>query len=210
MEAIHIYSDVICPWCFVGKTRLDKALAQRKTEGKELPEIVWHPYELDPDTPPEGEDRKARLIAKYGADQLEMMDQRLTDLGRAEGIAFNNMEGVSRTPNTFQAHRLTAFAQKKGKGHETAGALFKAHFLEGKDIGQMKTLLEIGVSLGLPGMELEAYMNSDADAAQLKEEEEEAMLLGLRGVPYYLINRHPMYGAQEVETFVKALNAEAH
>jgi predicted DsbA family dithiol-disulfide isomerase len=209
MEPIHIYSDVICPWCFVGKARLDKALALRKAEGKPEPEIVWHPYELDPDTPPEGEDRKARLIAKYGADQLEMMDQRLTELGRAVGIEFN-MEGIARTPNTFQAHRLTAFAQKRGQGHKMAGALFNAHFLEGKDIGDLKTLLGIGASLGLEASALEEYLNSNAEIAELREEEEEAMRLGLRGVPYYMINRRPMYGAQEVEIFVKALNAETH
>jgi predicted DsbA family dithiol-disulfide isomerase len=209
MEPLHIYSDVICPWCFVGKTRLDKAIMRLKAEGGAAPEIVWHPYELDPETPPEGEPMLERLAAKYGAERVAMIHERLDAIGEAEGIPFNGMKNVPRTPNTFKAHRLIAYAQKRGKGDEIAGLLFRAHFLEGRDVGDTATLVKIGQAAGFDAKELEGYYDGSEGVAELRAEEEDAMSSGLRGVPYYLINQHPMYGAQEVDTFLRALKAES-
>ena len=100
MEPIHIYSDVICPWCFVGKIRLDKTLAKHKADGGEAPEVIWHPYELNPDTPDEGEDRLEYLHAKYGPERVEMIDERLNAIAETEGFKFN-WDGASRIPNTL-------------------------------------------------------------------------------------------------------------
>ena len=208
MEPIQIYSDVICPWCFVGKIRLDKALAQLKAEGKETPEIFWHPYELNPETPEEGENRLEYLESKYGAERVAMIDERLNAIAEAEGFRFN-WAGASRVPNTFKAHRLIGFAQARGHGHALAGSLFKAYFLEGRDIGDEATLVKVGTETGLDKAELEVFFESNQGVGELRDDETQATQAGLRGVPYYLINRHPMYGAQEVETFIRALQAHA-
>jgi predicted DsbA family dithiol-disulfide isomerase len=208
MEPIQIYSDVICPWCFVGKIRLDKALARLKAEGKPVPEIFWHPYELNPDTPEEGEDRLGHLESKYGAERVAMIDERLNAIAEAEGFRFN-WAGASRIPNTFKAHRLIGFAQAKGLGHAVAGALFNAYFLEGRDVGDEAVLVKLGAETGLDKDELERFFESNQGVGELRDDETQATQAGLRGVPYYLINRHPMYGAQEVETFLRALQAHS-
>jgi predicted DsbA family dithiol-disulfide isomerase len=208
-EPIHIYSDVVCPWCFVGKTRLDKALAERKAVGHEPPEIFWHPYELYPDASPTGEDRVRALSAKYGASQVKMLDERLNAMGQAEGLALD-IGKVTLIPNTFKAHRLIAFAQAKDKGHTMAGALFSAYFIECRDIGDLEVLLEIGAEQGLDREELERYFAGDQGVAQLRAEEDEAIQAGLRGVPYYLINGQPMVGAQDLAVFRQALNSDGN
>jgi predicted DsbA family dithiol-disulfide isomerase len=209
MEPLHIYSDVICPWCYVGKTRLDKALAKLQSQGKAVPDIYWHPYELNPDTPEGGENRVAYLESKYGPGRVEMMDQRLKDIGDAEGIAFH-WDAASRIPNTFKAHRLIAFAQARGLGHALAGALFKAYFQDGRDVGDEATLVAIAEGSSLDGAALGAYFKGNQGVAELRQDEEEAQNGGLRGVPFYLINQHPLMGAQEVEVFMKVLMAEPH
>jgi predicted DsbA family dithiol-disulfide isomerase len=209
MDTLHIYSDVICPWCFVGKTRLDKAMALRKAEGKDLPEVIWHPYELNPDTPEEGENRIEYLTSKFGPGRIEMMDERLQSIGATDGIAFN-WNADSRIPNTFKAHRLISYAQSQGQGHAMAGALFKAYFADGRDIGDEKTLIAIGMECGLDSAVLKDYFEGNQGVNELRLEEEDAQNSGLRGVPYYLINGHSLMGAQEVEVFVKALNAAPH
>lgn len=209
MEPIHIYSDVICPWCFVGKVRLDKALATLKAEGGEIPPVIWHPYELNPETPEEGEDRLEYLHARYGPERVEMIDERLNAIAESEGFSFN-WKGASRIPNTFKAHRLISYAQSQGQGHAVADALFRAYFLDGRDIGDEATLIAIGVECGLDKAALGEYFESNLGVAQLRAEEDDARHSGLRGVPYYLINRHPMYGAQETEIFMKVLTAAVH
>lgn len=204
IEPIHIYSDVVCPWCLVGKTRLDKALALLSAEGRESPEIFWHPYELNPDAPPDGEDRVERLSAKYGASQVKILDERLNAIGKTEGIPWD-IQRIERIPNTFKAHRLIAFAQRQGKGHAMAGALFQAYFVDGVDIARTEVLLDIGVKQGLKEDELTIFFAGQEGVEQLRAEENEAINAGLRGVPYYLINGKPMVGAQDIETFIKAL-----
>ena len=202
MEAIHIFSDVICPWCFVGRARLGKALKELNLS----PEILWHPFQLNPDTPPEGYSRRDYLIEKFGGEEaLAQADERLGELAKAEGIPFN-FEAMQRIPNTFQAHRLIAFAQgEAGKGDAVADLLFRANFMQGKDVGQMGVLIDAGVAAGLDAKEVEAHLKSEEGLQDLAEEEEEARQMGLRGVPYYIINNQRFYGAQEVKVFLSAL-----
>lgn len=205
-EPIHIYSDVVCPWCFIGKTRLDRALAHWKAQGRELPDIHWHPYELYPDASPGGEDRVRALGAKYGASQVKMLDERLNAMAKAEGLALD-ITRVTLIPNTFNAHRLIAYAQAKGLGHAMAGALFHAYFIEARQIGEKEALLEIGESQGFQREALERYFAGDEGVAQLRAEEDEAIQAGLRGVPYYLINGQAVVGAQEEVIFLRMLNS---
>ena len=204
MEPIHIFSDVICPWCFVGRARLEKALKQTGLK----PEILWHPFELNPDTPPAGYDRHQYLSDKFGGDDaVAMADARLGALAEAEGIPFN-FKAMQRIPNTFQAHRLIAFAERSGKGDQVADLLFRANFMLGQDVSDLKVLVEVGAKAGLDAGELEAHLKGKEGFEELAREEQEARDMGLRGVPYYIINEQRFYGAQEVATFVKALQAK--
>jgi predicted DsbA family dithiol-disulfide isomerase len=203
MEPIHIFSDVICPWCFVGRVRLAKALKQLDLK----PAILWHPFELNPDTPVAGVDRHEYLVEKFGGESvLEMADERLKALAEQEGIPFN-FEGMKRIPNTFQAHRLIALAEASGKGDQVADLLFRANFMQGKDVSDLKVLVEAGLGVGLDAKQVEGHLLGNEGAEALRLEEEEARRMGLRGVPYYIINEQRFYGAQEVETFASALRA---
>ena len=142
---IAIYSDVICPWCYLGKKRLEEGL---RLAGVAEAQIAWLPFELNPSMPAAGMDRNSYLDAKFGPGKRQEIEGRLSAAAREDGLAFN-WPGVRRTPNTRKAHILIALAAGQGKGHMAAGALMKAYFEQGRDIGQIEVLTDIAVGLGL-------------------------------------------------------------
>ena len=142
---IEIVSDVICPWCYIGKKRLERALAERP----EIPvSTSWRAFQLNPDMPPEGMERSAYLAAKFGGQgHAQRIYGAITAAGAAEGIPFA-FDRIRRTPNTVDAHRLIRFASRSGRGGETVEALFRAYFTEGRDIGDRAVLADVAQETG--------------------------------------------------------------
>ena len=207
MEPIHIFSDVICPWCYVGKARLDHALDQLGLAGQV--ELVWHPFELDPGTPAEGKDR-AKYLARYGSpEQLKQMDARLNGLAKDAGIQGFDVSKASRIPNTFQAHRLMGWAGRRAKAHALAEALFQANFVRGEDVSDPAVLVKAAESVGLDGTEAAAWLKGAELTDELRAEEDQAHKLGIQGVPFYVINGQGLSGAQPLQVFLAALNDAA-
>jgi predicted DsbA family dithiol-disulfide isomerase len=207
MEPIHIYSDVICPWCYVGKARLDDALGQLGLAGQV--ELVWHPFELDPGTPAEGKDR-LKYLARYGSpEKLKEMDARLNGLAADAGIKDFNVGKASKIPNTFQAHRLMGWAGRRGKAHELADALFRANFSAGEDVSDLDVLVKAAESVGLDGAEARTWLKGAELTDELRAEEEQAHEMGIQGVPFYVINGQGLSGAQPLQVFLAALNEAA-
>jgi predicted DsbA family dithiol-disulfide isomerase len=201
---IDIYSDVICPWCYLGKKRLEAAL--EATGKKTKVQVSFLPFELNPDTPPEGLDHKAHLAAKFGGENaLKAAHDRLAQLGKEAGIEYR-FDSIQRTPNTFNAHRLLWLAGKEGKGNEAHNAFFKACFTDGKDIGDERVLTGLAVSVGLDKHKVERFLDSREGEKEVREAEEKAYELGVTGVPFFIFNgKFAVSGAQSVEAFVKAL-----
>jgi len=202
--SIEIYSDVVCPWCYVGKRRLEQAL---ETAGyASRAHILWRPFELNPTMPKSGMDRQAYLDAKFGGPEARRaMEQRIAKAGEADGIVFA-FDRIERMPSTFDAHRLLWFAQQHGKQDDLAEALFHAYFSEGRDIGDRPTLVEIAVEAGLGRGEAQQFLSGDAGIEEVRAEEAASHRLGIRGVPYFLLNdTYAISGAQFPDIFVAAL-----
>ena len=143
MLAIDVISDVICPWCFIGKRRLEKALAGRPAT------VRWHPFQLNPDMPREGIDRRTYRIGKFGSwERAQELDARVAAAGEDVGVAFH-FERQSRTPNTLDAHRVIWLAGERGVQDEAVEALFLAYFTDGRDLSDRVTLAEIATGAGL-------------------------------------------------------------
>lgn len=198
---IEIYSDVICPWCYVGKRRLERALQQ--LDGGLKAEIHWRPFQLNPTMPPDGMDRRTYLESKFGgASAARAIYDQVTAAGAAERIPFA-FDRIQRTPNTFTAHRLIWWAGQHGKQGETVEMLFRRYFLEGGDIGLSSTLASIAAEAGLDRVATETFLESSDGVEKVKEEEETGRRLGIRGVPYFVFNgSHALSGAQPPEQFV--------
>jgi predicted DsbA family dithiol-disulfide isomerase len=193
---IDIVADIACPWCFVGKRRLERALAQR-------PEIIatrsWRAFQLNPDLPREGISRALYLAAKLGAGRPANRFGAIAAAGRAEGIDFA-FDRIRRTPNTLLAHRLIRLAAGEGKADTVVEALFRAYFSDGADIGDSATLAQIAGQNGIDRRRAAAYLDSDAGTAEVLAEEERARRLGIRAVPCFIIERgYAISGAQEPE-----------
>lgn len=199
---IDIFSDTVCPWCFIGKRHLERALAET---GIADAEIHWHAFQLNPDMPAEGRDRKAYMAEKFGPDAEQRIHTRLDAAGRAAGIAFQ-FDKIVRSPNTLDSHRLIRLAARHAKQDATVEALFRSYFIEGRDIGDRKTLLAIGAALGLDD-DLAAWLTGDAEAASVRDEDRTARQLGISGVPFFIFERrHALSGAQPVDVFIQALH----
>jgi len=201
---IEIYSDVVCPWCFIGKRRLEQAL---ETVGyAQQAHIAWRPFQLNPTMPKEGMDRRAYLDAKFGgADARRAVEERVAKAGEADGIvfAFNRIE---RTPNTFDAHRLIWFAEQQGCQDEVAEALFHSYFTKGREIGNLDSLAEIASDCGLNREEVDRFLASGRAVQEVRAEEAAGHRLGIRGVPYFVLNGSiSISGAQPPDIFVSAI-----
>lgn len=201
---IEIYSDVICPWCFIGKCRLEQALEQ---VGSAQPaQVLWRPFELNPTMPKSGLDRRTYLEAKFGgAASLQTMEGRVAQAGEAEGIEFA-FDRIARTPNTFDAHRLIWFAEQQGCQDDVVEALFFSYFTKGCEIGNLDSLTEVAADCGLNREEVRVFLASERAVQEVRTEEAAGHRLGIRGVPYFLFNGSlSISGAQPPDIFVSAL-----
>jgi predicted DsbA family dithiol-disulfide isomerase len=204
---IDVLADVICPWCFIGKRRLERALALRPDLSATL---SWRAFELNPDLPIDGIPREIYLSAKFGsAAKAERLYAAITAAGNTEGIEFA-FERIRRTPNTLHAHRLIRFAGRKGCAEPVVEALFRAYFIEGLDIGVPEALGELAARAGLGRAETCEYLSSDAGIAEVRAEEQRAHRLGIHAVPYFVIERsYAISGAQEPEMFLPIFDIAA-
>ena len=199
---VEVYSDAICPWCYVGKRRLERALQHVGDTVKTY--VAWRPFQLNPTMPKDGMDRAAYLEAKFGSlDTFNEMEQRLLEAGQTEQIAFA-FQKINRTPNTFLAHRLIWYAGQQDCQDAIVHQLFKGYFEEGLDIGSTAVLVELGDRVGLQAA---PFLASNDGVAEVKAEESVGHKLGIRGVPYFIVNETTaISGAQPVETFVSAID----
>jgi predicted DsbA family dithiol-disulfide isomerase len=197
---VDIVSDVICPWCFVGKRRLERAI-KALPSGKSV-RIRWLPFQLNPQMPAEGMNRREYRTAKFGSWQKSQdLDSHVTAAGASEGIVFAH-DRMERTPNTLDAHRLIALAAKVGVQDAVVEALFNGYFTKGRDISDRKVLLDVVAEAGLDRDRAESFLNGGGD---ISEEENEARQIGVTGVPYFVINGAVgMSGARGVAEFLAA------
>jgi len=204
---IEIWSDVVCPWCYLGKRRLEHALDE--FENKEEVTVTWRSFELDPNAPREVDldgDPLERLMAKYGMsrEQAEEGHTRLTRLAEAEGLEYHLDR--ARPANTFDAHRLTRLAAEHGLEGEAVERLFHAHFTEGLPIGEPETLTTLLTEVGVPETEVREVLAGDRFAGEVREQEALAAQFGAQGVPFFVLDRrYAMSGAQPREVFSAAL-----
>jgi predicted DsbA family dithiol-disulfide isomerase len=199
---IDIYSDIVCPWCYVGKRRLERAL----TSVGGAVHVTWRPFQLNPTMPLEGMDRTTYLKSKFGSlEVFGRMKEQLLAAGAEEGIPFA-FEKIQRTPNTFSAHRLVWYAAEHGQQDEVVEALFRSYFVEGKNIGDVKTLAHAAAEAGLDRTEIEHFLASEKGVVEVKTEEAMGRRLGIRGVPYFVFNgRISLSGAQPPDIIVSAI-----
>lgn len=200
---VTITSDFICPWCLVGEQRLVKALATLP-EGITV-EMCWRPFELNPDMPVQGVDRKTYRSMKFGSwARSQAMDAHTVQVGKDDGIAFD-YTAIEKTPNTFLAHRLMLLAGREGVATAMAGAVFSAYFEQGRDIGDAAVLADIAVEIGLPREAVVAFLASDAGAQEVRAAERIVQAEGVRSVPLFEIGSEVVSGAQSVAQFELAL-----
>ncbi len=202
--AIDVVSDVVCPWCFLGKRRLERALAARP--GLDLP-VRWRPFQLDPTIPQEGMDRQEYMTRKFGSPaRLAEAHARLEALGQAEGIAFA-FEAIGRSPNTLDAHRLIRHATVRGRAGEMVEALFSAYFEQGRDIGDHAVLAELAGAAGLDPAAVATYLATTDDTDAVREEIRMVRELGVQGVPFFIVARkYAVSGAQAAEVLGQAID----
>lgn len=205
MLTVDVISDVICPWCWVGKRRLEKAIAA--VAGSHEVVVRWHPYQLNPDMPPVGMERRSYRTAKFGSLERSLeLDAKLAVVGAGEGIAFH-FDRIERTPNTFDAHRLIKLAGERGVQDTVVEALFRAYFTDGRDISVRTVLLDVVAGAGLDRERAEVELDSDNSAAAIRAEEAEARRLGVEGVPFFVLNGElALTGAREPEAFLAAFD----
>ena len=207
--AVDVVSDVVCPWCFIGKRKLETALAELATREPSLAaEVRWHPFELNPDLPAAGIPRTEYLERKWGSVARANENYvRVRSIGEAVGIAFR-FERIERQPNTFDAHRLIAWAQRQGDANGLVERLFAAYFVDGRFVGDRAELARIAAEAGLSEGEARAMLESDAAREQVEGESREALDVGVRGVPFYIFNgRIAVSGAQDPQALLQAIAA---
>src|SRR3981081_693965 len=185
---IEIWSDVVCPWCYIGKRRFESALAQ--FSHRDDVEVMWRSFELDPSAPAlRTGDNAERLAAKYGMSQQQAIDSqdRLTQMAAQEGLAFRF--DLSQSGNTFDAHRLLHLAAEHGLQDDAKERLFRAYFSEGEPIGDAETLVRLVAEVGVPSAEAQAVLASAKYTEEVRADEREATELGINGVPFFVVDR---------------------
>ncbi len=205
---IEMVADIVCPWCYVGRRRLQRALAQRP---ELAPHLVWRPFQLNPDMPAEGMARGLYLARKFGpgSPAMRLMDA-VTAAGAAEGISFR-FDRIERMPNSLDAHRLIGFASRHGRAAETIDLLFRAYFEDGKDLGARRVLVDAAHEAGLDSREAARFLASDDGADAVMTEDLAARRLGISGVPCFVIDgRYALSGAQEPEFFLPLFDLARH
>lgn len=201
--ALDILSDPICPWCYIGKTHLDKALAENPGHPFAL---QWHPFQLNPEMPPEGMDRRAYLEGKFGgADGAARAYAPVVEHAAAAGLTID-FDAMRRTPNTLDAHRLIHWAGIEHKQHAAVGALFAAYFTEGRDIGDRDVLADIADAVGMDASVVLRLLDSESDLADIRARDAKARDMGVTSVPTFIVaGKHAVPGAQPPELWAKVI-----
>ena len=203
---VDIWSDVRCPFCYIGKRKFEKAL-ENFSHKNEI-EVNWHSFELDPNLVTNPDVNAVAHIAEIkgiSKEQAEGMHSHVMQVANEVGLDFNFGKNV--VANSFNAHRLIQLAKTKALASEAEEALFKAHFTEGKNIDDEETLVQTGVSIGLDENEVKKIFSSDAFAEEVKRDEMQAQYFGIRGVPFFILNnKYAVSGAQSPEVFSQALS----
>ncbi|MCX4747428.1 DsbA family oxidoreductase [Kitasatospora sp. NBC_01287] len=205
---VEIYSDIACPWCYIGKRRFDQALERFAGQGEV--EVVFRPYQLVPDAPATASPHRAWLAERYGP-QSRAMDDRVTELGKAEGIDYDFDAALHA--NTFLGHRLLHLAETE-YGPAAQGvlkeALLKAHFTDGVDVGDRAALTEVAVAAGLDRARVTEYLAGEEGAREVREQLAEARQLGISAVPTFVFEgQWAVQGGQDADTFLKVLQQVA-
>ena len=201
---IDVISDPVCPWCYIGKRRLERAVRLRPHISFE---IRWRPFQLDPSTPPEGYERKSYIERKIGSpEKLKHIHSALLQAGEAEGISFA-FEKITRTPNTINAHRLIRWAHSLGVQDEIVEGLFRSYFVDGLDIGQIKVLVQIGDAAGMDGELVEELFGSDTDIESVGQQDSMARKFGVQGVPsFFMGGKTLITGAEDAEALAQIID----
>jgi predicted DsbA family dithiol-disulfide isomerase len=204
---IDMFADIACPWCYIGEKRLEQALAQRPDLRAE---VRWHPFQLQPGLPKPGEPWVEFTESKFGGSRrAEMAFEHVRQAAEPEGIDFR-FDRMTVAPNTEDAHRLVLFAAEIGREWEVVTALFRAHFTEGRNVGDLDTLVEIAAGEGVDPEEVRAYLGSERGRAEVQASQAAAARLGIGGVPFFIFDsRYAISGAQPPEVFLKALDRAA-
>ncbi len=203
MVKLDIISDPICPWCFIGKTLLDRAL---EAEPEHPFEIEWHPFQLNPDMPPEGMDRRAYLEGKFGGKEQAVkvygqIDQHARDVGLEL-----NLGDIKRTPNTLNAHRLIHWAGIEQRQSMVVSAMFRAYFKEGRDIGDVEVLADLADTCGMDAALVQRLLSTDEDLSGIREKDAGFRKMGVNSVPTFIIaGQHAVPGAQSPEMWRKVI-----
>jgi predicted DsbA family dithiol-disulfide isomerase len=202
---VEIWSDIACPWCYIGKRRFEKALAQ--FEHRIDVEVIWRSFELDPGAPPSYEGSQAELLAKkYGVpvEQARAMNQRMTEEARKEGLEFRF--DISKPGNTFDAHRVIHYADTVDRRDAVVERFFRGYLGEGAAIGDADTLVRLGADAGLEAGAVRTVLRTDAYSLEVREDEARARRFGISGVPFFALNeRLGVSGAQTPDVLLAAL-----
>jgi len=209
---LEIFSDLICPWCYIGKVRFEKALELFDSAGNL--DVVWRPFQLNPNMPVDGISRREYRIKKFGSwEYSQQLDSQVMAAAKEEGLDFN-FDITEKTPNTFLGHKLVKFAEQHDCQDAVVDDLFAAFFCEGKDVGDKNFLLQVATRCGLDAAETERALADDTLASVVKTEEERGRSLGINSVPSFVANGRVLFsGAQQPERIsavLGAIGAEAH
>ena len=204
MVTLDILSDPICPWCYIGKSGLDRALERRPDHPFA---VAWHPFQLNPDMPQGGMDRREYLETKFGGKENAVrVYSRIAEAAEAAGLPID-FEAMARTPNTIDAHRLIHWAGLEQRQGMVVDRLFKAYFAEGRDIGDRDVLIEISGSTGMDPEMVSRLLGSDADADDIRARDAHARERGVTGVPTFIVgNRHALPGAQSADLWERVID----
>jgi len=199
--SVDVISDVICPWCYIGKRRLEKAVVAADVQVS----VRWHPFQLNPTMPKEGISRKEYRTRKFGSWERSMeLDAKVVAVGESEGIHFT-FDKIFRTPNTVDAHRLIWIADQHGFQDAVVEALFRTYFTEGQDVGNRETLVDVGAETGLDRQVVETMLGCEEGMGAIAKAREITQQYGVNGVPFFIINQKiTLSGAQDSETIVEA------
>jgi predicted DsbA family dithiol-disulfide isomerase len=202
---IDVVSDVVCPWCYIGKRRLEKAIHQLSDQYEFQVEYI--PFELNPDQPMEGVNQKEYLTKKFGGEaRYQQITNHVTSIAAQEGLQFNfDIQAVA--PNTREAHRLILLAKEEGKQHQMKEAFMKAYFEEGIDLSRKENLIRVASSTGIDPEKIKSWLDSPAGLTEVELAEQMNSQRGISGVPFYIINnKYGVSGAQPAETFINMLS----
>ena len=204
--SIDVVSDAVCPWCFIGKRKLDAALAMIDDLSFE---VNWRPFQLDPTIPPGGISRREYMSRKFGPERIAEIHARLETVGRDAGIAFA-FDKIERSPNTLDAHRLIRWAQASKSQGAVVERLFSLYFTQGGDIGDRDLLAQVAGENGLDAKEIRSRLDTTQDAAAVQEEIATAVRIGVNGVPFFILaGRFGVSGAQPAVVLANAIRKAA-